>query len=69
MGFKERYKEWWNRQPKWFRWIGNRIDTPIDWVKEKLYNNGNGRVVWKWRIYFNCIMMNKIGKCRIERIK
>ena len=55
--------------PKWMKWIINRLDDPIDFVKEWLYNEGNGRVVWKYRIYFNCIMMNKPGKCRIERIK
>ena len=54
--------------PKWLRWFINRIDNPIDWVKEWLYNDGAGRVIWRYRIYFNCIMANKPGKCRIVRI-
>lgn len=69
MGFRESYKKWWNAQPKWFRKIINRIDDPFDWVKEWFYNEGEGRRLWKWQIYFDCIMMNRDGKCRIERIK
>ena len=46
----------------------NRIDDPFDYVKEWLYNEGKGRVVWKYRIYFDCIMMNRKGGCRIEKL-
>jgi hypothetical protein len=67
--FKKWYKSWWDKLPKWIRWPINRIDDPFDWVKEWLYNEGDGRRVWKWQIYFDCIMMNRQGGCRIERIK
>lgn len=68
MGFRETYKKWWDAQPKWFRHFINQIDDPIDWVKEWFYNEGKGRRFWKWQIYFDCIMMNRDGNCRIERI-
>lgn len=68
MDFKEWYLYWWEKVPKPIRWIINRIDDPIDWVKEWFYNDGKGRVVWRYRIYFDCIMMRKPGRCRIERI-
>jgi hypothetical protein len=55
--------------PKWIRWVINRLDNPFDWVKEWLYNEGAGRVVGTYRIYFDCIMMNRTGKCRVEKIK
>lgn len=69
MSFRERYKEWWDGLPKWIRWLGNRLDTPWDKLKEWFYNEGEGRRFWKWQIYFDCIMMNRHGECRIERIK
>ena len=69
MTFKEWYLKWWNKVPKPIRWICNRLDDPIDWIKEWLYNDGNGRRVWNYRIIFDCIMMNKPGGCRIVRIK
>ena len=69
MTFKEWYLKWWKRVPKPIRQFINKIDDPIDWVKEWFYNNGKGRVIWKWHIYFDCIIMSKPGTCRIVRIK
>jgi hypothetical protein len=66
--FKKWYRKWWKRVPKPIRWVINRLDDPFDWCKEWLYNEGEGRVIWKWRIIFDCIMMNRDGGCRIERI-
>lgn len=67
MTFKEWYLKWWHRVPKPIRWLINRIDDPIDWVKEWFYNEAQGRKIWKYRIYFDCIMMNKPGTCRIVK--
>lgn len=69
MGFKEWYRKWWKRVPKkWRQWINKHDDRWDSW-KEWLYNEGEGRVVWRYRIIFDCIMMNRDGGCRIERIK
>jgi hypothetical protein len=54
---------------EWLKQLENLVDDPFDWCKEWLYNEGEGRVIWKWRIIFDCIMMNRPGGCRIERIK
>ena len=59
MSFKEWYLKRWHKVPKPIRQFINKIDDPIDWVKEWFYNEGEGRRFWKWQIYFDCIMMNK----------
>ncbi|NIV10164.1 MAG: hypothetical protein GWN62_02305 [Aliifodinibius sp.] len=54
---------------EFFKQLENLFDDPFDWVKEWFYNDGDGRRFWKWQIYFDCIMMNRTGNCRIERVK
>lgn len=67
--FKRLYKKIWKKIPKMIRRVINILDNPFDRFKEYLYNDGKGRAVWKYRLYFNCIMMNKKGGCKIEKIR
>lgn len=53
--------------PLWVQKIINVIDTPFDKFKELLYNDGKGRAVFGYRFFFNCIMGNKEGECKIEK--
>jgi hypothetical protein len=50
------YKDWWDKLPKWLRWLINRIDDPFDAVLEFLHCH---RIPFGYQLNLSFLMKNR----------